>query len=99
MRPAWTSRRCREVTCPASRLAMADVSYVPGGRTAIAGDSCWALIDAAPDSAVVAEIWRRMSLNGPSSQELREQVPGALLQALIAGVMQFGFAHMPDFVL
>jgi hypothetical protein len=44
---------------------MADVSYVPGGRTAIVGDSCWVLIDASPDSAVVSEIWRRMGVAGP----------------------------------
>ncbi len=70
---------------------MADVSYVPGGRTAIAGDSCWVLIDASPDSAVVAEIWRRMGLAGP--------MPQARLEELFAGVLQFGFAHMPDFAL
>ena len=62
---------------------MPDVSYVPGGRTAIAGDSCWVLIDASADSAVVAEIWRRMGLAGP------------LLDGVIAGILQFGFAHMP----
>jgi hypothetical protein len=66
---------------------MAEVSYVPGDRTAIAGDGCWVLIDASPDSAVVAEIWRRIA------------APGASLDGLIAGVMQFGLAHVPDFVL
>jgi hypothetical protein len=49
-------RRCHEVSCPAS-LAMADVSYVPGGRTAIVGDSCWALIDA----SAVANTRRRVT--------------------------------------
>ena len=39
---------------------MADVSYVPGNRTAIAGDCCWLLIDAAHDSAVVSKIWPDM---------------------------------------
>jgi hypothetical protein len=29
---------------------MADVSYVPGSMTAMAGDGCLALVDAPPDS-------------------------------------------------
>lgn len=50
------------------------------------GDSCWMLIDAAPDSAVVAEIWHRMA-HGPR------------LDALVAGLLQFGFGFLPDFAL
>jgi hypothetical protein len=78
---------------------MADVSYVPGARTAIVGDSCWALIDAPPDSAVVAEIWRRMATPGPLPEALPGTLSEALLKGLIAGVMQFGFGYLPDFVL
>jgi hypothetical protein len=65
---------------------MADVSYVPGDRTAIVGDSYWALIDAVPDSAVVTEIWHRM-----------QQV--SRLDALVASVLRFGLDGVPDFVL
>jgi hypothetical protein len=65
---------------------MADVSYVPGNRTAIVGDCCWLLIDAAPDSAAVSEIWPYM-----------EQAPQ--LDALVASLLRFGFDHVPDFVL
>jgi hypothetical protein len=65
---------------------MADVSYVPGDRTAIVGDSYWALIDAMPDSAVVTEIWHRM-----------QQV--SRLDALVASVLRFGLDRVPDFVL
>ena len=85
---AMTTRRPmtprRRVT--SFRAAMADVSYVPGNRTAIVGDCCWLLIDAAPDSAAVSEIWRCM-----------EQAPQ--LDALVASLLRFGFDHVPDFVL
>lgn len=65
---------------------MTDASYVPGDRTVIAGDRCWVLIDAVPDSAVVAEIWPRMQ---------REPE----LDALVASLLRLGFDHVPDFVL
>lgn len=65
---------------------MTDVSYVPGEQTAIVGDRCWVLIDAAPDSAVVAEIW-------PVMQGEPE------LDALVASLLRLGLGHAPDFAL
>jgi hypothetical protein len=65
---------------------MTDVSYVPGDQTAIVGDRCWVLIDAAPDSAVVAEIW-------PVMQGEPE------LDALVASLLRLGLGHAPDFAL
>ena len=65
---------------------MTDVRYVPGNRTAIVGDCCWVVIDAAPDSAVVAKIWQRM-----------EHEPK--VDALAASLLGSGFDHLPDFVL
>jgi hypothetical protein len=65
---------------------MTEVSYVPGDRTAIVGTCCWALVDAAPDSAAVAEIWPRME---HASQ----------LDALVASLLRSGLEHAPDFVL
>ena len=31
-------------------MATVGVSYVPGALTAVAGDRCWALVEASPDS-------------------------------------------------
>jgi hypothetical protein len=39
---------------------VADVSYVPGALTAVVGDQCWALVEAAPDSPAVARIWQQL---------------------------------------
>ncbi|MGH3154149.1 MAG: FHA domain-containing protein [Streptosporangiaceae bacterium] len=63
---------------------MTDVSYVPGDRTAIVGDTCWVLIDAAPDSAVVSGIWQQMAR-------------GAGLEALLASLLRPGLDQVPDF--
>ncbi len=65
---------------------MPEVSYVPGGRTAIVGTYCWALIDAVPDSAVVSEIWPRM-----------EQA--SKMDVLVASLLRAGLDNVPDFVL
>lgn len=65
---------------------MSDVSYVPGDRTAIAGERCWLLIDAPPDGAAIADIWQQ---NG------RPPTPDALL----AGLLRVGFDRLPDFAL
>jgi FHA domain len=65
---------------------MTDVSYVPGEWTAIAGDRCWALIDAAPDSATVREIWQRIE-------------DDAGLYTLMAGLLCMGLGDVPGFAL
>jgi hypothetical protein len=65
---------------------MADVSYVPGGLTAIVTDACCVLIRASPEAPVVAELWHRFA-TGPQ------------LDAIITGLLKFGFAQLPDFVL
>jgi len=41
-------------------MATADVSYVPGALTAVAGDQCWALVETPPDSPAVTRIWRQL---------------------------------------
>ncbi len=65
---------------------MTDVSYVPGEWTAVAGDHCWALIDAAPDSVTVREIWQRIE-------------DGASLDMLVASLLRRGLREAPDFAL
>ena len=65
---------------------MTDVSYVPGEWTAVAGDRCWALIDAAPDSVTVREIWQRIE-------------DGASLDMLMASLLRLGLREAPDFAL
>ena len=65
---------------------MTDVSYVPGAWTAVAGDGCWALIDAAPDSVTVREIWQRIE-------------DGASLDTLMASLLRTGLRDAPDFAL
>lgn len=65
---------------------MTSVSYVPGDRTAVTGESIWMLVDAVPGSASVHEIWRRVQLG-----------PG--LDALMTGLLQAGFDRLPDFAL
>ena len=65
---------------------MTDVSYVPGAWTAVAGDGCWALINAAPDSVTVREIWQRIE-------------DGASLDTLMASLLRTGLRDAPDFAL
>jgi FHA domain-containing protein len=65
---------------------MIDVSYVPGNRTAVVGDRCWVLIDAAPDSVAVQEIWQRIEQSSS-------------LDALLSGLLRLGFGHVPGFAL
>ena len=65
---------------------MTDVSYVPGEWTAVAGDRCWALIDAAPDSVTVREIWQRIE-------------DGTSLDMLMASLLRTGLREAPDFAL
>jgi FHA domain-containing protein len=65
---------------------MTEVSYVPGEWTAIAGDRCWALIDAAPDSAAVRELWQRIEGD-------------AGLDALLASLLGMGLREVPGFAL
>lgn len=65
---------------------MADVSYVPGDRTAVVGERCWVLVDAPPDGAAVAEIWQRAG-----------QPP--TLDALLTSLLSVGLARVPDFTL
>jgi len=65
---------------------MTDVSYVPGDRTAVVGDRCWVLIDAAPDSAAVQEIWPRMERSSS-------------LDALLSSLLGAGLGHIPGFAL
>ena len=49
-----------------------DVSYVPGMRTAVAGDQCWALVEASADSPAVGRFWQRLS-QGAAADELLDQ--------------------------
>jgi FHA domain len=65
---------------------MTDVSYVPGDRTAVVGDRCWVLIDAAADSAAVQEIWQRMEQSSS-------------LDALLSSLLRVGLGHVPGFAL
>src|SRR5690348_14392957 len=65
---------------------MTAVSYVPGEWTAIAGDHCWAIVDAAPDSAAVREIWQRIE-------------DGASLDTLLASLLRMGLREVPGFAL
>jgi FHA domain len=66
--------------------AMPDVSYVPGPLVAVAGDQCWALIEASPDSPAVARIWQRLG-----------QAPAA--EAVLAGLLADGFGGVPSMAL
>ena len=65
---------------------MPDVSYVPGPLVAVAGDQCWALVEASPDSPVVARIWLRLG-----------QAPAA--EAVLAGLLADGFGGVPSMAL
>ena len=65
---------------------MAKVGYVPGPLTAVAGDSCLALVEAAPDSPAAAWIWQQAG-------------QGASAQALLAGLLGAAFDGVGGFTL
>ena len=65
---------------------MPDVSYVPGPLTAVAGDQCWALVEASPDSPAVTRIWQGF-------------VQGAAADALLAALLADGVDGVPGFAL
>ena len=65
---------------------MPDVSYVPGPLTAVAGDQCWALVEASPDSPAVTRIWQGF-------------VQGAAADALLASLLAGGVGGVPGFAL
>jgi hypothetical protein len=67
-------------------MSMADVSYVPGALTAVAGDQCWALVEASPDSPAVTRIWRQLG-------------QGAAADALLAGLLADGIGGTAGFTL
>jgi hypothetical protein len=64
----------------------ADVSYAPGTLTAVAGDRCWVLIDATPDSPAAGWLWQRLV------QRVRPE-------AILAGLLGAGFAGATEFAL
>lgn len=66
--------------------AMTDVSYAPGTLTAVAGNRCWVLIDATPDSPAVGWLWQQLS------QRARPE-------AILAGLLGAGFAGATEFAL
>ncbi len=66
--------------------AIADVSYAPGTLTAVAGDRCWVLIDATPDSPAVDWLWQQLG------QRVRPE-------AILAGLLGAGFAGATEFAL
>lgn len=78
---------------PPDKPWRADVSYVPGELTAVAGDRCLALIDAPPGSAAVSRIWQLFgtavaahALLASLVDEELDRIPGfALLTADAAG--------------
>ena len=78
------------LTAPAgivtARSAVANVGYVPGALTAVAGESCLALVEAAPDSPAAAWIWQQAG-------------QGASAQALLAGLLGAGFDGVGGFTL
>lgn len=63
-----------------------DVSYVPGALTAVAGDQCWALVEASANSPAVGRIWQRLS-------------QGAAAGELLAGLVADGLGGTPGFAL
>ena len=67
-------------------MAMADVSYVPGALTAIAGDQCWALVEVSPDSPAVGKIWEQLG-------------HGVAADALLASLVANGMGGTPGFTL
>ena len=67
-------------------MGTADVSYVPGVLTAVAGDQFWALIEAAPDSPAVTRVWRQVGRR-------------ASADVLLAGLIADGAGGTPAFAL
>jgi hypothetical protein len=67
-------------------MATVDVSYVPGALTAVAGDQCWALVEASPDSPAVTRIWQQLG-------------QGAAADALLAGLIADGLGGTAGFTL
>ncbi len=67
-------------------MATADVSYVPGALTAVAGDQCWALVEVSPDSPAVGRIWQQLG-------------QGAAADALLAALIANGMGGTPGFTL
>ncbi len=67
-------------------MATADVSYVPGALTAVAGDQCWALVETPPDSPSVTRIWRQLG-------------QGVAADALLASLLADGIGGSPGFTL
>jgi hypothetical protein len=65
---------------------VANVGYVPGALTAVAGESCLALVETAPDSPAAAWIWQQVG-------------QGASAQALLAGLLGAGFEGVGGFTL
>jgi FHA domain len=63
-----------------------DVSYVPGARTAVAGDQCLALVEASADSPAVGRIWQRLS-------------QGAATDELLSSLVAEGLGGTPGFTL
>ncbi len=63
-----------------------DVSYVPGARTAVAGDQCLALVEAPADSPAVGRIWQLLG-------------QGATAGELIAALVADGLGGTPGFAL
>ena len=71
--------------------AIADVSYAPGTLTAVAGDRCWVLIDATPDSPAVDWLWQQLG------QRARpEAILTGLLGAGFAGATEFALLYQED---
>ena len=67
-------------------MATADVSYVPGALTAVAGDQCWALVEVSPDSPAVGRIWQQLG-------------QGVAADALLAALIANGMGGTPGFTL
>lgn len=67
-------------------MATADVSYVPGALTAVAGDQCWALVEVSPDSPAVGRIWQQLG-------------QGVAADALLAALIANGMGDTPGFTL
>jgi hypothetical protein len=65
---------------------VANVGYVPGALTAVAGEFCLALVETAPDSPAAAWIWQQAG-------------QGASAQALLAGLLGAGFEGVGGFTL
>ncbi len=67
-------------------MGAADVSYVPGALTAVAGDQCWALVETSPGSPAVTRIWQQLG-------------QGVAADALLAGLLTDGIGGTPGFTL